>query len=152
MELLNGVMSARPDNEIVTTRIINEKRECVFKAWSDPSILSRWWGPAGFSNTFEHFEFQKGGAWKFVMHGPDGRDYPNQCQFVEIIENQFICWNHHSNPMFQVLTSFDDVDDASSKITFKMVFRNADDCSKIKSFVIGKNEENLDRLVYALKN
>jgi uncharacterized protein YndB with AHSA1/START domain len=40
--------------------------------------LSRWWGPAGFTNTFEVCEFKKGGRWSFVMHGPDGRNYPNE--------------------------------------------------------------------------
>ena len=118
MELLNEVMAARPDNEIVTTRIINEDRKRVFKAWSDPTILSRWWGPDGFTNTFERFEFQKAGTWKFVMHGPEGGDYPNHAQFVEIIEDRFICWNHQSNPRFQVLTSFDEMDGAKTKITF----------------------------------
>jgi uncharacterized protein YndB with AHSA1/START domain len=146
MKLANEVMASKPDNEIVTTRIIREKRDRVFKAWSDPSILSRWWGPNGFTNTINQFEFQKGGSWRFVMQGPDGKDYPNHCEFVEISDDQFISWNHLSNPNFQVAASFDDIDDGYTKVTFKMAFLNPQDCNKIKAFVIGKNEENLDRL------
>ena len=51
--------------------------EEIFAAFSDPVRLARWWGPAGFTNTFTICEFKPGGQWSFTMHGPDGTNYPN---------------------------------------------------------------------------
>jgi uncharacterized protein YndB with AHSA1/START domain len=66
-----------PDREIVTTRAIAAPPELVFKAWCDPAHLVHWWGPKGFTNTFHEFDPRPGGAWRFVMHGPDGASDPN---------------------------------------------------------------------------
>jgi uncharacterized protein YndB with AHSA1/START domain len=51
------LFSSTPDTEIVSTRIFNFHRELVFKAWSNPEHLQKWWGPAGFTNTFQEFDF-----------------------------------------------------------------------------------------------
>src|SRR5436305_3444910 len=66
-------------------RVLNAAPEVVFEAFSTAEHLGRWWGPAGFSTTTSAFEFKPGGAWRFVMHGPGGRDYPNRVIF-EMIE------------------------------------------------------------------
>lgn len=55
--------------------------EQVFAAFSDPGRLARWWGPAGFTNTFTNCEFKAGGRWSFIMHGPDGKNYKNEIVF-----------------------------------------------------------------------
>ncbi|HEX6774746.1 MAG TPA: SRPBCC domain-containing protein [Methylomirabilota bacterium] len=66
------------DREIVTTRVLAWPRERVVRAWTDPDHLARWWGPKGFTNTFQEFDLRPGGRGQFVMHGPNGADYPNQ--------------------------------------------------------------------------
>jgi uncharacterized protein YndB with AHSA1/START domain len=70
--------------EIVTTRLIDAPRERVFAAFADAARLARWWGPKGFTNTFDEFELRPGGAWRFVMRGPDGKGYPNDSTFLEV--------------------------------------------------------------------
>lgn len=65
------------DTEIVTSRQFAAAPPQVFRAFSDPAILARWWGPQGFTNTFKVFDMAPGGLWRFVMHGPDGVNYPN---------------------------------------------------------------------------
>lgn len=72
------------DREIVTTRVFPAPRAVVFAAWTDPDQLRQWWGPRGFSNTFHVCEMRPGGLWSYTMHGPDGKDYPNEARFVEI--------------------------------------------------------------------
>src|SRR5688572_10657445 len=66
------------DSEVIITRTVNAPRDLVWEVWTDPAHLARWWGPNGFSITTHDFEFRKGGEWNFIMHGPDGRDYPNK--------------------------------------------------------------------------
>ena len=76
--------SATADREIVISRVINAPRELVFEAFTEVRHLSRWWGPAGFTTTTRAFEFRVGGEWDFVLHGPDGTDYPEWIRWTEI--------------------------------------------------------------------
>ena len=56
----------------------------VFAAMSDPARVARWWGPDGFKNTIHQFDFRPGGSWLLTMHGPDGKDYPNESRFTRV--------------------------------------------------------------------
>ena len=76
--------SATADREIVISRVISAPRELVFEAFTEVRHLSRWWGPEGFTTTTRAFEFREGGEWEFVMHGPDGTDYPEWIRWVRI--------------------------------------------------------------------
>ncbi|MCA9849813.1 MAG: SRPBCC domain-containing protein, partial [Dehalococcoidia bacterium] len=60
------------DREIVISRLIEGPRPIVFRAYSDVEHLSQWWGPDGFTTSTHSFDFRVGGAWDFIMHGPDG--------------------------------------------------------------------------------
>src|ERR1700750_2380973 len=75
--------SATADREIVIARGIDAPREGVFEAFTAVRHLSRWWGPEGFTTTTRAFEFRVGGAWDFVMHGPDGTDYQEGISLTE---------------------------------------------------------------------
>ena len=77
--------SATADREIVVSRVIGAAREVVFEAFTQVRHLSRWWGPDGFSTTTRSFEFRVGGEWDFVMHGPDGTDYPEWISWTEVV-------------------------------------------------------------------
>lgn len=134
------------DSEIVTSRVVNASRELVYRAWSDPNHLKNWWGPAGFTNTFHEFDFRVGGKWGFVMHGPDKGNYRNECEFIKIEKPSLIAWKRHSQPLFQVVFLFEEEEGDKTKITFKMLFNTAQECQKLKPFVVDKNEENFDRL------
>ncbi|MFY9150909.1 MAG: SRPBCC domain-containing protein [Prolixibacteraceae bacterium] len=71
-----------------TSREIPVLPENIFAAFSNPERLEKWWGPSGFSNTFNQFQFNPGGKWTFIMHGPDGSNYPNESEFIEIVLNE----------------------------------------------------------------
>ena len=75
------------DREIVVMRLFDAPRELVFAAWTDPKHLAQWWGPTGFSTTTRSIDIRSGGVWRFVMHGPDGRDYENRITYVEIVNH-----------------------------------------------------------------
>jgi uncharacterized protein YndB with AHSA1/START domain len=76
---------AEADREIVIERLLDAPRELVFEVFTTAEHLARWWGPTGFSVTTYAFDFRVGGVWRFVMHGPDGRDYQNRLVF-DVIE------------------------------------------------------------------
>src|SRR5437879_5935817 len=77
---------------IVGTRVFDAPRALVFSAWTDPKHLAQWWGPNGFTTTTHAFDFRPGGVWRFVMHGPDGRDYQNRIIFDEIVPPEHIAY------------------------------------------------------------
>jgi len=133
------------DREIVTARLIDAPRERVFEAFRDPDHLAQWWGPKGFTSTFHEFDPRPGGVWRFVMHGPDGADYPNKSVFVEVVKPERIVFRHVSGPQFQMTIALADAA-GKTRITWRMLFESAAECAKIKAIAVDANEQNLDRL------
>jgi uncharacterized protein YndB with AHSA1/START domain len=84
----------RPEREIVVSRLIEGPRALVFEVYTKVEHLSRWWGPDGFTTTTHAFEFKLGGEWDFIMHGPDGVDYPNWIRWDEIRPPERIVLTH----------------------------------------------------------
>ena len=89
-----GSTSATADREIVVARTIEGPRPLVFEAYTDPKHLAHWWGPNGFTTTTRAFEFRPGGVRDFVMHGPDGTDYPNWIEWREIVPPERLVFLH----------------------------------------------------------
>ncbi len=139
-----------PDREIVSTRIFSAPRDLVWRAWSEPQHLMHWWGPKGFTNTFESFDFRPGGVWRFVMHGPNGADYKNEIVFVEIAKPERIVLDHVSAPQFRVTATFEDLSKENlagkTRVTFRQVFESAKIYESVKRYAVPGNEENFDRL------
>ena len=84
----------RDPRSIIGTREFDAPCALVFAAWTDPKHLAQWWGPFGFTTTTYSFDFRPGDVWRFVMHGPDGRDYQNRITFEEIVPPQRIVYRH----------------------------------------------------------
>jgi len=90
--------TALSDRELMVSRLIEGPRDVVFEAFTEVQHLSRWWGPDGFTTTTRTFEFSEGGVWEFTMHGPDGTDYPNWIQWMEIRPPDVIVLRHGEGP------------------------------------------------------
>ncbi len=90
----NPLSDATADREILISRTFDAPRELVWKAMTDPQHVVHWWGPDGFTTTVETMDLRVGGAWKHVMHGPDGTDYPNSSVFTEIVPLERIVFSH----------------------------------------------------------
>ncbi len=82
------------DREIRGTRVFDAPRELVWKVWTEPGHIGEWWGPNGFTTTTHKMEVKAGGVWRFVMHGPDGRDYQNKITFIEVVKPERLVYKH----------------------------------------------------------
>jgi uncharacterized protein YndB with AHSA1/START domain len=133
------------DRELITSRTIDASPDRVFAAILDPTQLARWWGPNGFTNTFEEFQPRAGGKWRFVMHGPDGKDYPNESVFVDVTPPDRVIIRHVSHPQFELTLTLENVQGKTS-IRWRQRFESAAECQRIAKFAIDANEQNLDRL------
>ncbi|QQR74401.1 MAG: SRPBCC domain-containing protein [Holophagales bacterium] len=129
-----------------TSREIRATPEAVFAAIQDPARLARWWGPEGFTNTFHTCEIRPGGAWRFTMHGPDGTDYPNESEFLEVVANSRVRIRHLNPPHFELTISLE-ASPAGTHLSWFAEFENREFAERMRSFLEGANEQNLDRLV-----
>lgn len=127
-----------------TLREFSAPPEWVFAAFASPDRLARWWGPDGFSNTFEVFEFTSGGIWRFTMHGPDGTDYPNESVFVSVEPNCEVVVRHVCQPHFILSIGFVRTTTGTT-VTWEQVFENSDLAESVRHIVEPANEQNLDR-------
>ena len=73
------------EREVELVRVYDAPRELVFRAWTDPKHLARWWGPEHFTNPVCEVEARVGGKLRIVMRAPDGNDYPMRGVFQEVV-------------------------------------------------------------------
>jgi uncharacterized protein YndB with AHSA1/START domain len=62
------------ENEIVITRVIDAPRSRIFKTWTEPEHLTRWWAPDGCTTPFCKVDLRPGGRFHYCMRLPDGRE------------------------------------------------------------------------------
>jgi uncharacterized protein YndB with AHSA1/START domain len=120
--------------EIVLARNFKSPREQVFAAWTDAGRLAEWWGPNGFTITTESFDMRPGGIWRFMMHGPDGTDYPNVIRYNEIVPPERIVYTHGeddgSPDAFHVTATFQQAGQGT-RLTMHIVFPSADAARRV---------------------
>jgi uncharacterized protein YndB with AHSA1/START domain len=113
MAAKNSIDLDHDPRAIIGVREFDAPRHLVFAAWTDPKHLDQWWGPYGFTTTTSSFEFKPGGVWRYVMHGPDGRDYQNLITFEEIVPPERLVYRHggaDAEPVhFRHTVSFEDL-------------------------------------------
>jgi uncharacterized protein YndB with AHSA1/START domain len=73
------------DREIVLTRVFAAPRRLVFEVCTTPEHVKRWWGPLGSTLTVCEIDLRPGGAWRFVLRGPDGKEHPFKGVYREIV-------------------------------------------------------------------
>jgi uncharacterized protein YndB with AHSA1/START domain len=126
----NSEATSTADREVVIERVFDAPRELVFDAWTDPNAVSHWFGPNGFTLTNHEMDVRPGGVWRFIMHGPDGTDYPNKITFEEVVEPERLVYQHGSDSDdrtldFHVTVTFD-VQGKGTKITMRSLFATAE--------------------------
>lgn len=143
------------DREIVFSRHFDAPRERVFKAWSEPVHIDAWWGPSGFRNETIEMDFRPGGVWRYIMHGPDGTDYPNRIDYLEMDPPSRLVYVHGDDDdsgslPFHVTVLFEDRD-GGTRITMRCLFDSVEECERVKGFgAVEGGMQTLDRLALYL--
>jgi uncharacterized protein YndB with AHSA1/START domain len=82
------------NQELFITRIFDAPLERVWKAWTEPELMKRWWGPKGFTTPYCEIDLRVGGKFLYCMRSPDGKDYWNTGVYREIIRlERIVCSN-----------------------------------------------------------
>ncbi len=124
------------DREIAATRVYDAPRALVWQAWTDPKHVAQWWGPNGFTNTIHQMDVRPGGVWSFIMHGPDGTDYPNRVEFIEVKEPELLVYIHgdESEPdQFHVTVTMEE-EDGKTRLSMRSLFKT----KERRDFVVEK--------------
>jgi uncharacterized protein YndB with AHSA1/START domain len=79
-----GAAAKAGEPEFVITRVFDAPRELVFRAWTEPKVMAQWWGPRGMAARCE-MNVRPGGAYRIVMRGPDGEEYPAKGIYREVV-------------------------------------------------------------------
>ncbi|MBQ0775921.1 MAG: SRPBCC domain-containing protein [Gammaproteobacteria bacterium] len=137
------------DRTLRTSRDLPYTPAEIYGAFASADLLALWWGPEGFSSTFEIFEFIAGGRWKFVMHAPDGSDYSNESFFDELVPNSKVVIHHDCPPNFKLTVQLTPTREGTH-LTWEQVFDDAETAKAVKQRAGSANEQNIDRLTHVL--
>ncbi len=132
-----------------TSRTLPFPPESVYGAFASADLLASWWGPAGFTNEFEVFEFREGGRWRFVMVGPDGHRYQNESVFMALDPGVRVVIRHVCEPLFTLTVDLERVGDGT-RVAWRQRFADAAVAQAVQRLVGPANEQNLDRLTLTL--
>jgi uncharacterized protein YndB with AHSA1/START domain len=143
-------MSDKSDRELSATRVLAAPRELVFRAWTEPDRLAKWWGPRGFTTTTHAMDLRPGGTWRYTMHGPDGRDYLNRIRYREVVPPERLVYEHGGDDeavQFHVTVTFEDLG-GRTRLSMHSIFPSAADLARVvKEYRADKGMvQHLDRL------
>jgi uncharacterized protein YndB with AHSA1/START domain len=139
------------DSGVITTRVFPHDRALVYSAWTQPELVTQWWGPAGFTDTLIAHDLRAGGWWRHILHGPDGTDYPNLAVFTEVVPPERLGFRHYTTPEpvgepnYTNPTTFEPVP-TGTLVSMRMQFASPEQWAAARDVVVPKNEENFDKL------
>jgi len=102
------------DRDLVLTRLIDAPRETLYRAWTEPELLKRWFAPLPYTTPVAELDVRPGGASLIVMRGPDGVDMPNRGVYLEVVPNEKLvftnayvrAWEPSDKPFMTVVVTF----------------------------------------------
>jgi uncharacterized protein YndB with AHSA1/START domain len=146
---MNSIVKNHPEeNALSITSELNAPVERVWEAWTDPSQLEQWWGPAGFTTSVHKMEVKTGGEWNLVMHGPDGTDYINHIIYKEVVKHKKLLFEYRTTPKHVTTVEFTPKGD-KTMLYWHMTFENREQFDELiqKVGVDEKMEENVLKLI-----
>jgi uncharacterized protein YndB with AHSA1/START domain len=81
----NNAPATSAEEALVIERVFDAPRDLVWKAWSEPELFMRWYGPKGFTTPVCKIDFRVGGAWLNCMRSPDGQEFWSTGVYREIV-------------------------------------------------------------------
>lgn len=102
--MANGNGQADPHLDLVLTRVIDVPRALVWKVWTQPEHLKKWFAPRPWTTVDCEIDLRRGGIFKFVMRSPEGQDFPNIGCFLEVVEPETLIWTDALAPGFRPST------------------------------------------------
>lgn len=132
-------MAARSKANVISlTRVYDAPLQAVWEAWTNPEEVAQWWGPRGFTLTTHSHDLRTGGHWHYTMHGPDGTDYENTTQYLEVVPGQRMVYDHGGHkdrpPLFRVTVLFTERE-GRTQLDMSMAFATPEIAVEMRGFI-----------------
>jgi len=132
------VATHKKSNIISLTRVYDAPLRAVWEAWTIPEEVAQWWGPRGFTLTTHNHDLRTGGHWHYTMHGPDGTDYENTTQYLEVVPMQRMIYDHGGHkdrpPLFRVTALFTERN-GRTQLDMSMEFATPEVTTEMRGFI-----------------
>lgn len=114
------------DREIVLVRVLDAPRSAVFAAWTEPDAFCEWFGPDGFRCVVRAMDVRPGGRARFEMVGPDGTAFPNRFDYLEVVPDERLVFDHGTDDdedpgRFRVTVTLDEQADGKTVLTLRQL-------------------------------
>ena len=130
------------DHDLVLERVLDAPRDLVWKAWTDPELMKKWWAPRPYQTPEVEIELRAGGKLRTVMTGPDGFHEAGTACILEVVPGERIVWTtalkdgYRPNEFvddgcggfpFTAIHTFEDAGDGKTRYTATVLHANAAD-------------------------
>jgi uncharacterized protein YndB with AHSA1/START domain len=90
-----------PRLDLVLERVVDVPAEFLWRGWTDPEQLKKWFTPAPWKTVDCEIDLRPGGKFRTVMRGPEGQDFDNVGCYLEIIPKEKLVWTGALGPGFR---------------------------------------------------
>lgn len=128
MTTITAEAPARTDRELGLTRDIAVPRAKLYRCWTEPTLITRWFTPSPWRTTYAETDVRAGGASLIVMRGPEGQEMPNRGVYLEVVPNERLvftdayvrAWEPADKPFMTVVLTFDDLGGGRTRYTARV--------------------------------
>jgi uncharacterized protein YndB with AHSA1/START domain len=118
-------------HDMTVIAVQDAPREAVYRAYTEPELIVRWWGPAELETRIDELELRRGGRWRFVHTAPDGSEYAFRGVIHDLVRNERIVQTFEWEGMpghvsLQTLT-LEEAEGGGTKVTAHAVFQTVED-------------------------
>ena len=136
--------------QVVMTRVFNAPRDRVFRAYTDPKLIPRWWGPRRYTTVVEKMDVRPGGRWRYVQRDAEGNEFGFHGEYREIVppERLVSTFEFEGMPGHVLLdtATFEDLG-RRTRLTITSQFESVEDLEgMVKSGMESGARESQDRL------
>jgi len=146
----------REAKEITMERVFDASRDLVWKLWTDPKMIPRWWGPRNNQTTVDKMDFRVGGEWRFIQIDPEGNEYAFHGVYREIVPPHKISETFNFEPIgpgheLIEVVMFEDIG-GKTKMISKAIYNSIEDLEgMVRSGMEEGSNESMERFEELLK-
>ncbi|MCO6391069.1 polyketide cyclase [Aliihoeflea aestuarii] len=121
-------------HDLVLDRLIDAPRDKLFRCWTEPALLKQWFVPAPWTIASAKVDPRPGGASSITMRDPEGKEYPNEGVYLDIVPNEKLVftdaytagWIPSEKPFFTGIVTFADEGDRTRYVATARHWRAED--------------------------
>lgn len=126
-----------PTHDLVLERILDAPRHIVWRCWTEPALMVKWFTPAPWSTVRAEVDLRPGGSSLVVMRSPEGQEFPNPGVYLEVVPNEKLLftdaytsgWQPSAKPFFTGILTFADAGTGKTKYIAVAKHWTSDDCA-----------------------